>query len=141
MKISFLLLLTMTSFCLYGQHTANSFADTAYIYKGFGAGGTTANLRYYSKAVDTMQKVSKLQLDALSLDSLNYLIRQVQPKRHFQQKIGTSYYATVIKNRQWHRLAIVPNWGIIDLTNNRQYVFKLTPYAEIYQRFVNKIYR
>jgi len=46
----FALLKTINSF---SQSPAASFADTVFVYKGFGVGGTTASLWYYSHAVDT----------------------------------------------------------------------------------------
>lgn len=140
MKFWFLLC-TMASFCSYSQQTNKTFADTIFIYKGFSSGGTTANLWFYSKAVDTNRNVTKIQLNAQSLDTLNFLIGHVKSKRHFQQKVGRSFYASIIKDRHERRIAIVPNWAIIDLDNKRQYVFRDTPYAEIYNRFVDKNYR
>ena len=141
MKFWFLLLFTMLSFCSLSQQTGKTFADTAFIYKGFGSGGTTANLWFYSKAIDTIQNVTKIQLNIQFLDTLNFLIGQAKSKRHFQQKVGRSFYASIIKDGQERRIAIVPNWAIIDLQNKRQYVFRDTPYFEIYNRFVDKNYR
>ena len=141
MKFLFLLLFTAITVCSYSQLAGNSFADTAFIYKGFGSGGTTANLWFYSKAVDTIQSVTKSQLDTEYLDTLNYLIEHVKSKRHFQQKIGPSFYASIIKDGRERRIAIVPNWAIIDLENKRQFVFRGTPYFEIYYRFVDEEFR
>jgi hypothetical protein len=131
----------MTSLCSYSQQTGKSFADTAFIYKGFGSGGTTANLRFHSKAIDTIRNVAKIQLNGPSLDTLNFLIAHVKSERHFQQKVGPSFYASIIKDAQERRIAVVPNWAIIDLKNKRQYVFRDTPYAGIYYRFMEKNYR
>jgi thiol-disulfide isomerase/thioredoxin len=141
MKFWFLLLFTVASFCSYCQKTDKTFADTAFVYKGFDLGGTTINLWFYSKAVDTIKNITKIQLNGQSTDTLNFLIRHIKPKRHFQQKVGRSFYASIIKDGQERRIAIVPNWAIIDLENKIQYVFKDTPYAEIYSRFVDKNYR
>jgi hypothetical protein len=132
------LLLTVMSFCSFAQQADKPFADTAFVYKGFGSGGTTANLGYYSKAVDTMQNVTRNQLDAPSLDTLNFLVRHVKSNRHFQQKVGRSYYLSIINDGQERRIAVIPDWAIIDLENKRQYVFRNTPYAEVYNRFVER---
>ena len=141
MKFWLLLLFTTMTISSYTQPTTNFFADTTYIYKGFGSGGTTTNLWFYSKAVDTVRSITKSQLDAKYLDTLNYLIEHVKSKRHFQQKIGPSFYASIIKKGRERRIAIVPNWGIIDLQNKRQFIFKGTPYFEIYNRFVDEEFR
>jgi hypothetical protein len=141
MRFWFLLLFTIAGLCSYSQQVDKSFADTGFIYKGFGSGGTTANLWFYSKAVDTIPSVTKFKLNAQALDTLNFLIGHIKSKRHFQQKIGRSFYAIIIKEGQERRIAIVPNWAIIDLQNKRQYVFRSTPYFEIYNRFVDENYR
>ena len=141
LKYYFLLIFPLTSFCSFAQQTEKSFVDTAFAYQGFGSGGTTANLWFYSKAVDTMQNVTKRQLDAESLDTLNLLLGNVKSKRHFQQKIGPSYYASLFVGVLERRIAIVPDWAIIDLANKRQYVFRNTPYAGIYNRFVDRNFR
>lgn len=141
MRFYFLLLFTTLTICSYSQPPVISFADTAFIYKGFGSGGTTANLLFYSKAVDTIGSVTKIQLTAESLDTLNYLMKHVKSKRHSPKKIGPGFYASIIKNGQERRIAIVPNWAIIDLQNKRQFVFRGTPYFEIYKRFVDRNYR
>lgn len=141
MKYLFLSILTTTSCSCFSQQPNKTFADTVLIYKGFNRGGTTANLWFYSKAVDTVPNISKIQLSGSSLDTLNYLIGHVKSKRHLQQKVGQSFYASIIKDGNESRIAIVPNWAIIDLTKKKQYVFKDTPYSEIYNRFVDKNYR
>ncbi|MGO6841550.1 hypothetical protein ACCS87_36515, partial [Rhizobium ruizarguesonis] len=78
--------------------TDKGFADTIFIYKGYALGGSTASLKYRSKAIDTTRYVGRIQLDRQDVDTLNFLIGQVKSKRHFQQKIGPSYYASIIKN-------------------------------------------
>lgn len=141
MKFWFLLLFTAVSLGSYSQHGNKPFADKAFIYRGFSSGGTTASLRYYSKAVDTIRGITKTQLDAESLDTLNFLIAHVKSKRHFQQKIRPAFYASIINDGRERRIAIAPNWAIIDLQNKREYVFRGTPYFGIYNRFVDKNYR
>lgn len=101
-----------------GQTKGRKFADSAMVYKGFSIGGTTANIHNYSKAVDTMDTVIKSQLSNKYLDTLNLLLNSVKPKRHFQQKIGPSYYAAFSRDRRLHRIAIIKGFGIIDLTSN-----------------------
>ena len=140
MKFWFFLFFGMTTICSFGQQTDKTFADTVFIFKGFGSGGTTASLWFYSKAVDTMSNVARIQLNTQYLDTLNFLVGQVKPKKHFQQKVGPSFYASITKNSQERRIAIVPGWGIIDLRNKKQYAFRDTPYSEIYNRFVDKNY-
>ena len=141
MKYFFLSILLATSCFCFSQKSDYSFADTLFIYKGFGRGGTTASLWFYSKAVDTISTISKTQLNASSVDTLNYLITKVKSKRHFQQKVGPSFYASITRDGKERRIAVVPNWGIIDLANKRQYVFRDTPYSAIYNRFVDESYR
>ncbi len=141
MKYSFHLLFIVTSLRLYSQQTDEVFADTAFIYKGFGSGGTTASLWFYSKAVDTVRMVTRSQLSTRLLDTLNFLFGHVKSKRHFQQKVGPSFYAAIIKNDKERRIAVVPGWAIIDLANKRQYVFRDTPYIGMYNRFVDENYR
>lgn len=138
MKSLFILLFTVITLCSYCQTTGDSFADTAFIYKGFSSGGSTANLWFYSKAVDTIHNVTKSQLNKKSLDTLNYLIDHIKSKKHFQQKIGRSFYASIIKNGKERRIVIIPNWGIIDLKNKKQFVFKNTKYFEVFTRFVDE---
>ena len=104
-------------------------------------GGSTASLWFFSRYVDTVRNVVKSQLPAPYLDTLNFLMGQVRSSRHFQQKIGPSYYAVVIKDGQERRMAMVPGWAIIDLSKKRQYVFRHTPYFELYERFLEKNYR
>ncbi|WP_041257671.1 hypothetical protein [Fibrella aestuarina] len=123
------------------QQADKGFADAVFIYKGYALGGSTASLKHHSKAVDTIRHVSKIQLDRQDVDTLKFLIGQVKSKRHFQQKIGPSYYARIIKNGQERRIALVPGWAVIDLQNMRQYVFRDTPYGELYNRFIEKNYR
>ena len=139
MKFYSLLLFTTISFASFSQ-APKIFADAAYIFKGLNYGGSTASLWYYSKAVDTAQNVTKIQLNKNWLDTLNYLVSQVKSKKHYQQKVGPSFYASIIKDGQERRLAIVAGWAIIDLRNKRQYVFRDTPYFEIYRRFVDRNY-
>ena len=88
-----------------------------------------------------MKHVNKIPLNNYDLDTLNFLLAQVTSKRHFQQKVGSSFYARLIKDGKESRLAVVPGWAIIDLTHNRQYIFRNTVYADIYNRLVNKLYR
>src|ERR1700676_176463 len=115
MKYSFLLLFAVTNLNLYSQRTDGTFADAAFIYKGFGSGGTTASLWFYSKAVDTARNVTRSQLSTWLLDTLNFLVGHVKSSRHFQQKVGPSFYASIIKTSKERRIAIVPEWAIIDL--------------------------
>ena len=138
MKFWFLLFFGTTAIYSFGQQTDRSFADIVVIFKGLGSGGSTASLWFYSKAADTMSSVSRVQLSTQYLDTLIFLVAQVKPKRHFQQKVGSSFYASIIKDGQERRIAIVPGWGIIDLKKKKQYAFRGTPYFEIYNRFVDK---
>lgn len=135
MKFRLLLSFAIISFNAYGQ---GRFADAAFVYKGFNAVGTTAGMRLYSKAVDTLQSVTKSQLDAASLDTLNFLLSRVKAKRHFQQKLGRGIYASVIKDGNARRIVIFPDWAIIDVAQQKQYVFRGTPYAGIFHRFVER---
>ena len=136
--VVFALLKTINSFA---QSPAASFADTVFVYNGFGVGGTTASLRYYSHAVDTMRNVTKVQLTKEYVDTLNYLLAHVVSKKHFQQKIGPSFYASVIKNGDERRIALLPRWAVIDLSKKRQYVFKDSSYEAMYQRLIDTNYR
>lgn len=133
----FLLAITSTSLA---QQTS-LVADTAYIYKGFKQGGSTNSISNHSHKLDTMANVQKVMLTKEALDTLNFLLGQARPKKHFQQKIGPSFYAEIVKNGSKHRIAIISEWAIIDLTTKRQYVFRDTPYADIFNRFVNAQYR
>ncbi|MBC7937862.1 MAG: hypothetical protein H7Y86_21150 [Rhizobacter sp.] len=60
MKICFLLLFALTTSGSFCQQNKNPFADTAFIYQGFGAGGSTAALSAYSKAVDSISGIKKI---------------------------------------------------------------------------------
>jgi len=125
------------TFNSFAQSAVASFADTIFIYKGFGVGGTTASLWYYSHAVDTMHNVSKVQLSKKYVDTLNYLLAHVTSKKHFQQKVGPSFYASVVKNGDERRIALLPKWAVIDLSKKRQYVFKDSSYEAMYQRLID----
>lgn len=135
-----LLLVTAVSTC-FAQEPGSIFADSAFVFKGFSAGGSTTSLQYNSRMVDTLKYVTKVQLDAGSLDTLNYLMAQVKPNKHHQQKIGPGYYASIYKSGQEKRIALVPGWAILDLKNKQQYVFRNTPYAAIYERFIKRNYK
>ncbi|MEO6684170.1 MAG: hypothetical protein ABIN48_15205 [Ginsengibacter sp.] len=141
MKNWLLLLFPTLAMHSYDQSAVHSFADTAFVYKGFASGGTTTNLLFHSKTVDTIRGVTISQLNARYLDTLNFLPGKVKTKRHSQQKVGPSFYASIIKDRKERRFAIVPNWAIIDLQNKKQFVFKGTPYFEMYNRFVDETFR
>ncbi len=117
------------------------FADTIYVYKGYITGGTTSNLQIASYRVDSILNVQKVMLDQAAVDTLNFLISQIKPKRHFQTKVGPSYYAKVISDHKIINVAFLDEVGFIDLTNRRQYFFVHTPFEATYKRFVDKIYR
>jgi len=57
------------------------------------------------------------------------------------QKIGPSFYASVIKNGDERRIALLPRWAVIDLSKKRQYVFKDSSYEAMYQRLIDTNYR
>ena len=135
------LILTITTISCFCQVEQNKFADSVIIYIGFYSGGTTADLRWNSDAVDTMKTVIKTKLSKNYLDTLNFLIEQIKPHRHHQQKVGPSNYACVFQNGRKHKIAIVPNCCIIDLTTKEQYDFLKTDYIAIFNRFVNFNYR
>ncbi len=141
MRIPLLILFLMMSLSLFSQVANKNFIDTAFIYKGFHAGTTSASFLFYSKSVDTARNVIKIQLDTKMIDTLNYLVGHVKSQRHLQQKVGPSFYASIIKDGRERRIVIVPNWAIIDIQNRRQYVFRNKQYFEIYNRFVDKNYR
>lgn len=109
--------------------------DSVFIYKGFFSGGTTAVLRYNSNMLDTSMS-PQIKLSTSNLDTLKLFMRPNTSTKHFQQKVGPSYYAVLYSNKQKHKLAIVPRFGIIDLSTKRQYVLKNTEYENIYERFV-----
>jgi hypothetical protein len=136
MKYFFLLLFTTNICNCFSQQT-----DSAFVFKGFGAGGSTASLHHYSRMVDTLKYVTKVKMDVTALDTLNYLMAQIKPRKHRQQKIGPSFYASVYINGVERRIALVPRWAIIDLENKRQYSFSNTPYAAIYDRFITRHYQ
>ena len=92
------LILTITTISCFCQVEQNKFADSVIIYIGFYSGGTTADLRWNSDAVDTMKTVIKTKLSKNYLDTLNFLIEQIKPHRHHQQKVGPSNYACVFQN-------------------------------------------
>jgi hypothetical protein len=119
---------------------SQKFADSAIVFKGYGYGGSTANLKWNSRAVDTIRTVTKVELQKEYLDTLNYLIQKVKAQRHNQQKVGPSFYASIYIKGQERRIAIVPRFGIIDLNNKKQFIFRNTPYSKIFDRFVEKNY-
>jgi hypothetical protein len=143
MKLIFVMILVLgiMAYSANGQIKGRKFADSAMVYKGFGMGGTTASLHNYSKAVDTMGSVIKSPLSNQYLDTLNLLLNSVKPKRHFQQKIGPSYYAAFSKDRQLHRIAVIEGFGIIDLTSNLEYSLRGTPFIRIFNRLIEDNYR
>ena len=120
--------------------SSSKFADSVIIYKGLYSGGTTANLRYLSIAADTMTNVTKVVLRMETVDSLNLLLKGIKVKKHFQQKIGPSYYAVVHRNDKEYKFAIIPNFALIDLTNSKQY--NLSPKLKsLITEIINKNYR
>jgi hypothetical protein len=134
-----ILALLNTTFSSLAQTTESRFADSIVIYKGLFSGGSTANLRYLSSAVDTMKNVTKEFLPKEYLDSLNFKIKQVKVKRHLQQKVGPSYYAVLYLDGKKHRIAIVPHFAITDLNNSRQYIFN-KDLNEFIDRLIKKNY-
>ncbi|MDT3401303.1 hypothetical protein [Mucilaginibacter terrae] len=112
----------------YGQQANQTFADAAFVYKGFISGGTNAGLRAYSSVIDTSGSVKKIRLNTSYLDTLNFLIGKVKARRHRQQKVGRSFCASILKDGKERKIAIVPDYAIIDLQNRKEYIFARTEF-------------
>ena len=131
-----LIIVRTISNCCVAQKTTNELnIDSAIVYKGFGIGGTTSNLSWNSNMLDT-SNYARERLSLAYLDTLKLFMTSINSSKHYQQKVGPSYYGVLYSNNQKHRLAFVPDFGIIDLSTKRQYVLRDTQFENTFERFI-----
>ena len=134
----FLSLSFASGFC---QSSHSVFADSAIAFKSFYKGGSTANLHYYSNALDTMNRIPQIAITSFDLDTLNFLIKNVNSKKHHQRKVGPCYYSYVYNKGKLHKVAVIPDYGFIDLSTNLEYDLRNTKYTQALNRLISRNYR
>ena len=138
MRKSYLILifiLTITSVAK-SQKIKTLAVDSGIAYLKFRAGGSTARIGYLSYVLDTAKSVKKINISKSDIDTLNRLFATIKSKRHYQQKIGQSYYLKLYMGQSSYRVAFFPGYCLLDIQNKREYRLTKPEDANFILRFI-----
>jgi hypothetical protein len=130
---------------LHAQRESDLFvADSAFIYKNFSQGGTTANLWYNHRELDSL-KAKKIKLNSMELNTLSEILSNIRNRKLFQQKYGGDLCYLIVYQqgiRKRYVAYISTDYCFLDdLDAMRRWKIKTTDDIEKFHDLINKNWR